>query len=564
MKYFVGQNKIPKLKSIVILLGVLCIFTLVFVNIILSWVAPIESPPGDNPDIAFGSGGVVEVLNLKLNPEAVEEPLCDESSRGMLWSRKGGEEEYDDIALCVLDGEEYSWKSLVLEESLLLGESSLDIDFDWVNPTQQPPEENLGFFSGFKNITEVLGLKFMRFVFGDPSCDASSRGTILLKQGNEEESDDIVACVRREGCEGEVYAWESLLSGATVFSCNPFDGETLAFHAFDLQENGDYTVDTKYASSLPVEFVLYEGNQTISSNTSWGNSTADARTLMVRVNGNLTVNSGVTLTSQARKRGMVIFIEGDLNINGTISMTARGASATGDRLLIVSEGSTEYEIPAVGGTGGASVTSPKNSPVGGTSGSNGSDGSPGGGGSGGAALIYDPFYPDGSWTSTSGAGGSATSYSGGTGGGGASDIDGAYSAQAGSSTGGAGGRGRGGYLRSGAGGAGNPGGMGRSSNADAPSMAGQDGTGGLLVLIVSGNVNIGSTGKLESKGNQGGNGGNSGGGGSGGGGINVFHGGSYTNSGTIDVTRGSRGTGSNANGGYGGHGSSRIVQIPYE
>ena len=40
---------------------------------------------------------------------------------------------------------------------------------------------------------------------------------------------------------------------------------------------------------------------------------------------NLTINSGVTLTTSNRCRGLVIYCLGNCTINGTLSMTARGA-----------------------------------------------------------------------------------------------------------------------------------------------------------------------------------------------------------------------------------------------
>jgi hypothetical protein len=314
---------------------------------------------------------------------------------------------------------------------------------------------------------------------------------------------------------------------------------------------GDHdSVATKY-ENLDVEMEVKSGNQTISANTSWGNVTADSRNLFVRVEGNLTVNSSCTLTAQTRKRGMFIYVEGDLILNGTISMTARGASATGQQVLLLNDG-IEYQISATGGAGAAAKTSSTCVQQNGGIGTAGSDGTAGGGGSG--ALTDNSVCSN----LTSGAGGTATSYSGGAGGGGVAcnNWGETTSAGSGSSSGGAGGDGKACYGRTAGGGAGNPGGGWTGSGSG---TSGSNGTGGLIIIYATGDVAINSGGKIESKGSSGGSVSYAGGAGSGGGGINIFHKGSYTNSGSLDVSGGSGGSGTRS-GGAGGAGSTRIQQ----
>jgi len=275
--------------------------------------------------------------------------------------------------------------------------------------------------------------------------------------------------------------------------------------------NGDKSIVTAYAT-IPVEYVQVDGDTTYSSNPVIGNATADARMLVTRYNGNLTINSGVTLTPQARKRGMFMYVDGALTVNGTISMTARGAAnVAGDRILILTDSGTSYEIPAVGGAGGVT----------------GTNGATGGGGSGGNGP----------------AGSVGTSYSGGSGaGGGSNGCSGSSCGYAAAAYGGKGGD-RGGL---GGGGAGNPGG---ATNGGA-------GTGGLLVIYTK-SIVISSTGSIQSKGSNGGapspNGG--GGGSSGGGSINIFYQNTYSNSGSISAAPG---TVSYA--GLGGSGTVRYIQ----
>lgn len=314
------------------------------------------------------------------------------------------------------------------------------------------------------------------------------------------------------------------------------------------------SVATTYAN-LDIEWVVKDGNQTISANTSWGSATPDTRNLLVLVKGNLTVDAGYTLTAAARKRGMFIYVNGDLNLNGIISMTARGASAAGAKLLLFDDG-TEYQIPAAGGVGGAGVS------IGGVGVAvqNGNSGTSGaatnacGGGASGGVMKNGAI-------ANSGAGAAGTSYSGGSAGGGASAYGGTYTATAGATNGGAGGEGKGYYIA--IGGTGNPGGVSKSASS------GYDGTGGLLVIYVTGTITFGAAGSLTSTGTQarGGNmgGGNVGqGGASGGGHIDLFY---KALSGTpsYDVSGGALEAITNAPnaglGGLGGDGSSRATEV---
>ncbi len=322
--------------------------------------------------------------------------------------------------------------------------------------------------------------------------------------------------------------------------------------------DGNYdSVSTEYAN-LDIEWVKKVGNQTISADTSWGNATNDARNLFILVKGNLTIDSGKTLTAAARKRGMFIYVNGNCTINGTISMSARGASANGQRLLLCNIDS-DYEVSATGAAGGAAKTSYSH----GANGSNGSTTQTGGGGSGGCIFIN-------SGSGSSGAGGVGTSYSGGSGGGGISRESGTGYGTDGSSSGGAGGNGNidgTTWSKFGGGGAGNP--IGVNASRETTSIDPVAGTGGLLVIYVTGILSIGDNGKLEAKGSKGGSstGGDrsAGGGGSGGGHIDVFY---KSLSGLLvyNVSGGEAGTSvgavyDNYNGGAGGAGSSRATQV---
>lgn len=132
--------------------------------------------------------------------------------------------------------------------------------------------------------------------------------------------------------------------------------------------------------------------------------------IVLKINGDLTIDEGTTLTTYASKdgyggpKGMMIYCSGTLTNNGTISMTARGAYAEGQNVYLWKNTNSSYEyIPAVGANGGEKVPTRANGNIG----NSGTNRQTGGGGSGSCYSEYG----------TSGAGSQGTSYSGGTGGG---------------------------------------------------------------------------------------------------------------------------------------------------
>ena len=255
----------------------------------------------------------------------------------------------------------------------------------------------------------------------------------------------------------------------------------------------------------------------------------------VVVNGDLTIGSGVTIrpyySTYGGPKGFTLIVTGTLTNNGTID-NSHGAYAEGEKVYLwhnaeYTNEDDEYEfVPAVGGTGGASVTDRQSS-----------HGKPGlggaastikrgtGGGGSGSAYSYAN-----SGTSISGAGAVGTSYSGGPGGGGAQHMySGSGTAGSGALNGGAGGNANNSGARDGnvGGGAGNPGGAG-VGNAN----SGSNGTGGLLTIYANEIVNQ-SSGKVTANGAKAGtiksNSNNYAGGSSGGGSINIFYKDSYVN-----------------------------------
>ena len=306
--------------------------------------------------------------------------------------------------------------------------------------------------------------------------------------------------------------------------------------------------------------------------------------MVIKNYSGLTIDNGVTLTTDAPCRGLLIFVDGDCTINGTISMRGKGAfadpttaggsdggvvdgsglqfpylhSASSETLASVDLAgcgsgavSIEGNFPALssngkvftvarqGANGGGSVS-------GSATGNQGSSGTnqTGGGGSGG---VHD--------SGNSGAGSFGSCFAGGSGGGGS---------RTGSASAATAWAGQGGNAGSGtncAGGAGNPNGTDIASSPG-PVAGEPEGTGGLIGLFVSGNLTVSGTGSIDARGSFGNTAGEGGGGNSGSGAILIGYAGTYTNSGSVTVA--SRGVNTNTNngkGGDGGAGTSTIAQV---
>ena len=337
-------------------------------------------------------------------------------------------------------------------------------------------------------------------------------------------------------------------------------------------DDGEYSVKVA-EETYNLKVQTFNQNLEIDANTEIGSENdvatenENAKSMIVlKVNGDLTINEEAKLTAYASKngyggpKGMMIYCTGTLTNNGTISMTARGAKAEGQNVYLWKNSDNSYEfVPAVGAEGGVKSQVVGNSIFGGryskigNSGKNATSRQTAGGGSG-TALCTDTSDR---CAATSGAGTAGTSYSGGTGGGAAATmVYGQYiTAKNGNINGGAGGNGVGNYNDEAGGGAGNPGGTGGADITKA-----ENGTGGLLIIYAN---NIINNSIIEANGSNGGTSSrNAGGGSSGGGSINIFYKDNYTeNNGSITADGGIAMCATGYKGGAGGTGSISVGQI---
>lgn len=203
-----------------------------------------------------------------------------------------------------------------------------------------------------------------------------------------------------------------------------------------------------------INTIIYDGDMLLDGNTNllgsilknnvyeFGNksdvatSEQTAKNMVVlKVNGNLTINKGITLTScksdsgYGGPKGMTIYCTGTFCNNGTTSMTARGARAEGEDVYLWKNTNEKYEyVPKDGALGGNRVKVTQSDYThhegdyywkNGSNGANGNERRTGGGAAGGARTNLGTSY--------SGAGGRGTSYSGGSGGGSTAGYNGSVS-----------------------------------------------------------------------------------------------------------------------------------------
>ena len=125
----------------------------------------------------------------------------------------------------------------------------------------------------------------------------------------------------------------------------------------ELQESGEYVLNCYNTQTYPIHAYVFNGDQTWDSQT-FGDendiatdSTDAKNTIVVKVNGNLTINSDAVITAfnseYGGPKGMFLYVTGNIINNGTISMTGRGAKAEGQDVYLCSGFNETYEyIPA--------------------------------------------------------------------------------------------------------------------------------------------------------------------------------------------------------------------------
>ena len=140
------------------------------------------------------------------------------------------------------------------------------------------------------------------------------------------------------------------------------DGETKVYNTDTIVYDGNLTFDgtEKNINNISLSETTYSIGDAANDA---GTSSADAKRMVVlKVKGDLTIDSGVTITACANSsgyggpKGLFIYCTGTLTNNGTIDMTARGAKGAGENVYLYKNSDNTYEyIPAIGAEGGERV-----------------------------------------------------------------------------------------------------------------------------------------------------------------------------------------------------------------
>lgn len=471
-------------------------------------------------------------------------------------------------------------------ELLIMDEQSEFYDAQYVNQS----------YAGTKRDYVLGKLKEEGTKTQDYYVQASEDGTIKLYENSDFSGEAVITGTMQE--DGTI-KWADEESNGDSDNTKPAGGISGAIAQIKESGKQDITMKIETADgeekevSYATDIIYHQGDVTLDGTTpvegatlnnkvyAFGDqsdcgtaSTNATRTVVVKIDGDLTIENGVTITSVCNSsgyggpKGMIIHCTGTLTNKGTITMTARGAKAVGENVYLWQNADGTYEyVPATGGNGAVGAKNIKSTYSGkGNKGANGSNRQTGGGGAGGLFR----FAGDGNnYVCNVGNGGNGSAYSGGSGSGGLNvnrKGSGTLSTGSGSSSGGAGGvavavwyGGSGATGRGAGGGAGNTGGVGQYNQANNQSLKGSNGTGGLLVLY---SKDIMNTGNITSNGTTGGNAsganaGYAGGGSSGGGSINIFYHEQINGIENIQANGGS----SNYGGGEGGIGSITIGSV---
>lgn len=143
------------------------------------------------------------------------------------------------------------------------------------------------------------------------------------------------------------------------------DEETIVYSLNVINKEGDMTLNAE-ENDEQIENLKMEGitvdkeNKTYSFGKTGDIGTKNEyaqNTVVLKVNGNLTINKDVIVTAIGSNyggpKGLIIYCTGILTNNGEITMTGRGAKAEGENVYLYKNKSNNYEyIPEIGALGG--------------------------------------------------------------------------------------------------------------------------------------------------------------------------------------------------------------------
>ncbi len=189
---------------------------------------------------------------------------------------------------------------------------------------------------------------------------------------------EIITKVKYEINDNAIYKQEdTVVEGESILAC--VENNNLESGNYIFRVTGSTSEGATETIEYPIELYNYnEDANYITNNTNviagkpytgMGKLSAEKRMLILKYNGDLTINSGATITPTGTneningatylctKKGMLIYCAGTLTNNGTITMTAKGTvNQAGENVYLYKNADNTYEyVPAVGANGGAGV-----------------------------------------------------------------------------------------------------------------------------------------------------------------------------------------------------------------
>ena len=128
------------------------------------------------------------------------------------------------------------------------------------------------------------------------------------------------------------------------------------------QSGGTMTLNSVSLGSYDYTYIGGDENITSFSNGNYFTSTADSRSALIYVDGDLTIASGQNYIPSNRKLFTAIYVKGNLAVEGSISMSQRGSNHGGvpvsaGNIKLIADGTYSSvpnpQIPSGGGSAGA-------------------------------------------------------------------------------------------------------------------------------------------------------------------------------------------------------------------
>ena len=256
-------------------------------------------------------------------------------------------------------------ENLVVTQSL--GKSQVTVNSELIEVLGK---NDRGKYCGKAQITITSNIPIDNIIFqnenGTYSKEKTDELTYIKEMEVELDKEYVVTIATKDG---------KLNNSKYIMESKGITNSLLTAVQYTISETGYYNIEVE-DEIYSVHAYVYDGDTTFSENQTFGDENDVATVseyaknmVVVKIKGDLTIDSGVTVTAYSTEyggpKGMLIYTTGNLTNNGTITMTAKGAKAEGQNVYLwkneiagidISGIGGQYEyVPAVGGNSGSRV-----------------------------------------------------------------------------------------------------------------------------------------------------------------------------------------------------------------